>query len=149
MASMIKLSEAGAIALHAGVFLAGRPEQVCPAGVMASALRVSEAHLVKVLQRLARAGLVRGTRGPGGGFVLARPPARIRLRDLYEAIEGPLKPVVCLFPHRVCRGRNCILRGQLRDVSRQSVAYLTKTTLGALAGMSWRRPDGGSRRAVA
>ena len=33
---------------------------------------------------------MRGKRGPGGGYTLARPPKDITLRDVIEAVEGPL-----------------------------------------------------------
>ncbi|MFE0047377.1 RrF2 family transcriptional regulator [Streptomyces albireticuli] len=43
-----------------------------------------------VLSELRRARLVHSTRGPEGGFVLARPAAEITLADVYRAIDGPL-----------------------------------------------------------
>lgn len=46
--------------------------------------------LEQIFQRLRRAGLVTGKRGPGGGFVLARPPGEIRLREIVEAVDGPI-----------------------------------------------------------
>jgi Rrf2 family protein len=45
-------------------------------------------YLEQIFQRLRRAQLVTGKRGPGGGYVLARPPAAITLRDVVEAVEG-------------------------------------------------------------
>jgi len=133
MASLIKISEAGAMALHAGVCLAAQDGRACTAGEMAAALQVSEAHLVKVLQRLTRAGLVRTTRGPKGGYTLAQPPARVSLRDVFEAIEGPLASIQCLLKHKVCKGRACILGDVIKVMNRRTMAYLTTTTLRALA----------------
>ena len=45
--------------------------------------------LEQIFQKMRKAGLVRGKRGPGGGYVLSRPPEEINLRELIEAIEGP------------------------------------------------------------
>jgi Rrf2 family protein len=45
-------------------------------------------YLEQIFQRLRRAELVTGKRGPGGGYVLARPAAEITLRDVVEAVEG-------------------------------------------------------------
>lgn len=45
-------------------------------------------YLEQIFQRLRRAELVTGKRGPGGGYVLARPPTEITLRDVVEAVEG-------------------------------------------------------------
>ena len=47
-------------------------------------------YLEQIFQRLRRADLIIGKRGPGGGYTLARPPARITLREVVEAVEGPL-----------------------------------------------------------
>ncbi|MBW2500535.1 MAG: Rrf2 family transcriptional regulator [Deltaproteobacteria bacterium] len=46
--------------------------------------------LEQIFQSLRRADLVRGKRGPGGGYVLTRPPEEISLREVVEAVEGPL-----------------------------------------------------------
>lgn len=45
-------------------------------------------YLEQIFQRLRRAELVTGKRGPGGGYVLSRAPAEITLRDIVEAVEG-------------------------------------------------------------
>jgi len=45
-------------------------------------------YLEQIFQRLRRAELVTGKRGPGGGYVLARPASAITLRDVVEAVEG-------------------------------------------------------------
>lgn len=52
--------------------------------------RIPERYLEQIFQRLRKAELVRGKRGPGGGYVLARPAEEITLRDILEAVEGPL-----------------------------------------------------------
>jgi len=49
-------------------------------------------YLEQIFQHLRRAELIRGKRGPGGGYVLARPAASITLRHIVEAVEGPLVP---------------------------------------------------------
>ena len=47
-------------------------------------------YLEQIFQRLRRAGLVQSKRGPGGGYTLARAPEEISLREIIEALEGPL-----------------------------------------------------------
>lgn len=47
-------------------------------------------YLEQIFQRLRRADLIVGKRGPGGGYTLARSPADIDLRQVVEAVEGPL-----------------------------------------------------------
>ncbi|MBW2243753.1 MAG: Rrf2 family transcriptional regulator [Deltaproteobacteria bacterium] len=52
--------------------------------------RIPRRFLEQIFQRLRKAGLVRGKRGPGGGYVLARGAAQVTLLDIIEAVEGPL-----------------------------------------------------------
>jgi FeS assembly SUF system regulator len=50
----------------------------------------------KLVSKLSAAGLIESTRGTGGGFRLARPPATITLADIVEAIEGPIAMTACV-----------------------------------------------------
>ena len=54
--------------------------------------RIPHRFLEQIFQRLRKAELVAGKRGPGGGYVLTRAPERISLREIVEAIEGPFVP---------------------------------------------------------
>jgi Rrf2 family iron-sulfur cluster assembly transcriptional regulator len=47
-------------------------------------------YLEQIFQRLRKAGLVTGKRGPGGGYVLARKLSEISLQQVFEAVEGPI-----------------------------------------------------------
>ena len=71
METILKMSEAVSIALHASALLASDPGTKLSNKQIAGRLHVSEAHLSKVLQRLVKVGLVRSMKGPKGGFVLA------------------------------------------------------------------------------
>ncbi len=82
------------------VFLAVHPERVSVATV-ARAFRVSEAHLAKVAQGLARAGFLATVPGRSGGMTLARPPEAIRVGDVVRALE-PIAVVECLAPDNTC-----------------------------------------------
>jgi Rrf2 family transcriptional regulator, iron-sulfur cluster assembly transcription factor len=63
-------------------------------------------YLEQIFQRLRRAGLVQGKRGPGGGYRLARAAAEITLRQAVEAVEGgpaewlSAEPGGVVAPHR-------------------------------------------------
>lgn len=50
----------------------------------------------KLAGLLGRAGLLKATRGSGGGIKLARPAAAISLADIIEAVEGPIALTACL-----------------------------------------------------
>ncbi|MFC4293031.1 SUF system Fe-S cluster assembly regulator [Sphingorhabdus arenilitoris] len=50
----------------------------------------------KLVSILSRAGLLRSSRGSGGGIQLARPAAAISLADIIEAVEGPIAMTACV-----------------------------------------------------
>ena len=133
MPSVLKISEAASLALHTVVFLAAHPDQPESTRAIASILGVSEAHLSKVLQRLTRAGLVRSTRGPRGGFTLARSSEEMTLLEVYEVMEGALTQSQCLLSKPVCGERGCILGGLLIAIDQQVSDYLAQTKVFELA----------------
>ena len=133
MSTTFKISDAAAIALHAAVLLAARRGGLLNAGEISKALAISEAHLVKVLQRLTRAGIVAPERGRRGGYRLVRPPAGITLQEVYEAIEGRMPVEICLFRRKICKRRPCILHGLIRDINKRALNYFHETTLDNLA----------------
>ena len=135
MARLIKMSEAAALALHAMALMAVNPRRPLSTRAAAVLLKVSEAHLSKVFQRLARGRLVKALRGPGGGFIPGRGGCRITLLDVYEAIEGKCEPSECLFGLPPCGAKRCILSGVLAKVDRELRGYLAKTKLSDLAGI--------------
>jgi len=62
---------------------------------IAAAQRIPAARLAKVVHDLARADLGRTQRGQRGGVMLARPADRITVRDVFEAVEGPIMLCRC------------------------------------------------------
>ncbi len=83
----------------------------------------------KLVSRLTAAGLLRSSRGVGGGLKLARPAAAITLADIVEAVEGPIALTACVEAARDCSLEDCCsvrphwplvnqaLRGALAQVS--------------------------------
>ena len=47
-------------------------------------------YLLKILQQLVRANVLRSKRGPRGGFSLAKPTRRITMLQIIEAVDGPM-----------------------------------------------------------
>lgn len=52
--------------------------------------RIPEEYLGQIMVLLKRANLVHGTRGPGGGYHLARPAEGISVAEVLKVLEGPL-----------------------------------------------------------
>lgn len=91
-------------------------------------------HLSKVIQALARSGLVETTRGRVGGVRLARAPEEINIREVVEAVQGPLRLTRC--PRR---GQGCPLNPDCRlfhfwtEFQRQVELQLERVHLAELA----------------
>jgi len=84
----------------------------------------------KLVSKLSAAGLIESTRGTGGGFRLARPPAAISLADIVEAIEGPIAMTACVDhgTHDCCVEESCRVKPHWNAVN--------GAVRGALAGVS-------------
>ena len=63
---------------------------------------IPEKYLPTIVRTLARAGLLRTLRGSHGGITLARPPKEITLRQVVEAIDGPVLLNRCLLRPGEC-----------------------------------------------
>jgi Rrf2 family protein len=85
----MKLSDGVEQAIHSVTMLAGlSPDGVLSAAALAEFHGVSASYLLKHLQALSGAGIVRTLPGPKGGYRLARQPAEITLLDIVLAVEG-------------------------------------------------------------
>lgn len=87
------ISQTAEYALRAVVALGMRRGGSLTTQQIASQTRVPAGYLSKVLQALARTGLVEGQRGSGGGFILARPPHEVAVLDVINAVD-PLRRIV-------------------------------------------------------
>ena len=139
MSNPVRVSEAASLALHAAGILARAGEEPLTAELMAVKLGVSRSHLVKVLQRLAKAGFVRSTRGPGGGYSFTRPPQEITARQVYEVVEGPIDVSTCAMEVPTCGRASCMLGDmfcRIRSEVREQLERVTIADLGSSVGDS-------------
>ncbi|MGB0954294.1 MAG: RrF2 family transcriptional regulator [Planctomycetota bacterium] len=83
----------------------------------------------KVLTTLSQAGLVKGSRGPGGGFTLAKPPGEIKIFEVFKLFEREEDSDLCPFGGGVCGvGINCALHEKLAKVQDAVNHVLHETT---------------------
>ena len=129
MSSPVNISEAASLALHAAGILAGTGGGHASADAMADALGVSKSHLVKVLQRLAKGGLVQSSRGPGGGYSLTRPPQEVSVREVYEIVEGPIDVDTCAMQVPTCGWASCALGDLFCKLGKELRDQLDKMTI--------------------
>jgi Rrf2 family cysteine metabolism transcriptional repressor len=70
--------------------------------VIAADQQLSVKYLERLLSQLLGAGLVRSVRGAQGGYMLARPPERINLREIFCVLEGDDGLVECVAHPELC-----------------------------------------------
>ena len=96
--------------------------------------------LRNIRKMLASHGLLVSTRGPNGGYQLARAPRGITLAEIVEAMEGPMQLVPCCHPTSTPRDEGCRLedschiKGQVRTVHGRLLRFLEEVTLDQIAG---------------
>lgn len=133
MSSILKISEAVSLGIHACIIIAKSQNSKISANKIAESLSASEDHLAKVLQRLVKAKIISSNRGPKGGFILARKPSEISLMEIYEAIDGEM-PVKnnCLFEKPACKSSVCPLYELLSKVNKDVKEYFAQKSLAEL-----------------
>ena len=125
----MKLSTKARYGARALVELAAHPDGPISVRVVADRQRFSSKYLEQILNALRAAGLVRAVRGMRGGYTVAKPPATINLRDVYEALEGPVAPVECL-DHYCCPMEDvCPTRQTWLEIKESVEGLLERTTI--------------------
>ncbi len=134
---VVNISEAANLGLHSMILMAADPEKALRVNQATEVLPVSENHLAKVMQRLVHAGLVTSTRGPQGGFKLAKAPGEITLLEIFEALEGTLEVHACLLGLPKCG--HCVLGDFVVSTNEQFRKKLASTRLSDVAGALKRK----------
>jgi len=93
---------------------------------------ISAEYIAQLFRSLAAAGLVRGVKGPGGGYVLTCDPAEIRVGDVVRAVEGPIAAVDCVQSNKlpICdRLDGCVTHQVWVELSIAIAEFLDSITL--------------------
>jgi Rrf2 family protein len=121
----------------------GAPVQLA---TIASTQRVPPKYLELIMLDLKKAGLVRSTRGPKGGYLLAREPDKISFGEVVRALEGPIALVPCASvnyyaPCGDCHDEaTCAIRKAFSILRDQSAELLEGISLAAAAGWEGALP---------
>lgn len=126
--SILKISEAATIGLHAMIELAKSQNKLVCVKEIAIKLDVSANHLSKVMQRLNKAGFIESIKGFNGGFKLSVKPEKVSFLDIYEVFDGKLKCSNCLLSTHDCGGK-CIFGDLVSSVNKQVKERFEKTKL--------------------
>jgi Rrf2 family protein len=132
---MLRLSKKADYALMAMKHLAVRTD-----AASASAREIAEQYdipvelMAKVLQRLARRGLVTSHQGTRGGYRLAKAASAISVADIIQAIDGPLTMTSCSSDDEQCEQfLKCNVRDPLWRIKDRIVAALATCSLAEIA----------------
>ncbi len=127
----MQLSQSVTYALQALLQLAESGEGVLiTRGKLAANGQMPERFLLEILHDLVKGGILRSTRGGGGGFALARRPPDITLLDVIEAVDGPLAAGL---PAGNTMSELC------RDWLRANLDQVAENTRAGLAGITLKR----------
>ena len=130
---MLRLSKKADYALMAMKHLAVKSD-VAPSST--SAREIAEQYdipielMAKVLQRLARSGLLTSHQGTRGGYTLSRSTASISVADIIQAIDGPLTVTACSTQDEGCEQfEKCNVRDPLWRIKDRILAALSTCSL--------------------
>ena len=93
---------------------------------------LSLSYLEQLFGRLRRGGLVNSVRGPGGGYLLARPAAETRISDIVLAVDEPLRATRCMpGSPQGCRTdkKRCLTHDLWEELGNQIYLFLSSVTL--------------------
>ncbi len=94
---------------------------------------ISEKYLSQIVIPLKNSGLVNSFRGARGGYVLARHPAQINMREIVEVLEGEINLVDCVKTPALCsRTSMCVTRSLWSKMGQKMIQVLEDLTLADL-----------------
>jgi Rrf2 family protein len=132
---MFKLSKKADYGLIALKHLANhRQEHACSANEIAVEYGISATLMAKVLQKLAKQGLVAAKHGSTGGYQLARQPDKISALEVLTAIDGPVLITSCVTSHGNCDAtERCSVKEPLQRVNESILNVLSMVTIAHLS----------------
>lgn len=90
--------------------------------------------LAKILQQLARKGLLRSSKGPTGGFTLRVPAEKISLKDIVDALDGMSEYQKCASGLAECNDdMPCGMHDSWKALRSRIIEYLERTTIADVA----------------
>jgi Rrf2 family protein len=131
----LQLTRGGEYAIRAMTYLARRSAgEITSLHSVGVEQDIPESFLAKIFQSLVHAGLVVSQRGAHGGFALARTPAEITVREIVEAVDGPIALNGCvLWPEDCRRSGDCRMHEVWILAQERMMEVLEQVTLAELA----------------
>ena len=113
--------------------MAKRKSSTVTAKDLSIELNISWSLVRRILGELGRKGLVRSTKGRGGGFKLEATAERIYIMDLISTFQGFLKLNKCSVKGKICSNiESCILRSKIMAIEKKVKDELSSITIESL-----------------
>jgi Rrf2 family protein len=147
---MLRLSKKADYALIAMKHLALRPNQgASSAREIAEHYDIPVELMAKILQRLARQGLLASHHGTRGGYHLSRPPTAISVADVIQAVDGPLTVTACSTDEENCdQFAKCSVRDPLWRIKERILLALSTCSISELASDGISADSGSTTRSA-
>lgn len=132
----MRLSTKGRYAVMAMADLARREgDRAVSLAEIAARQEISLSYLEQLFARLRRKGLVKSSRGPGGGYRLAATAEQTTIAAIVMAVDEPLRATRCASHGKGCmlKGEKCLTHDLWDEMGRQIESYLASVSLADVA----------------
>lgn len=103
---------------------------------------ISLSYLEQLFVKLRKGNIVRSVRGPGGGYVLAKPPGEISVGEVISVVEEPMNPVACLDEGSGCdRATRCSTQKVWKCLAEKMAEFLNSVTIEHLSTEALAQSD--------
>ena len=99
--------------------------------------QIPSKYLEQIFHKLKKVGVVEGTRGPRGGYVLARDPNEITVGDIIRGVNEPINPVFCVDAEsessvKCSREEQCVTRLIWKEAGEKMQEFFDAVTINSL-----------------
>ena len=125
----MRISQEADYAIRVVTYLTQTKQDIVRAKVIAAHAAITLPFLLKLLRKLIKSGIVQSFRGANGGYALAKPPEQMSLKEVIEAIDGPICLNPCLADPAGCSRHytpQCKAHQALSGVNRKLAAELER-----------------------
>jgi len=110
---------------------------------IASRQQIPQRYLEQIFHKLKQAKVVKSVRGPGGGYLLGKDPAKITVAEIIKAMREPIDPVFCADtgdnPAKTCsRVKECVTQQIWKEAGEKLSEYFESITVADLCQRAQR-----------
>jgi Rrf2 family protein len=121
-------------AIRCVYYLTRNRDTVVMVDEIARSMTMPKSFLAKIVQKLAKAGIVKSFRGMKGGFQLAKEPEKLNLYDVIEAIQGEVFINRCAVDNKFCSRRTrCAVHPVWKEIGQKLIEQLKEYNFALLS----------------